>query len=221
MAEQEKVSRLAIAREEGFTYSVKGAAVFRKRSGGTAEKVADLGFQPEKGYVYFVDADGDIARSRLGGTPGTPGAPAAAKASPVTLDKALAPIRAHLGKAVHLRLAKRTGELRAGSHPVTLFDWSKLPASARSMFAESHVLELARALGGGWSDKQVPFALVGGESHPVPLDELDQQADGVLLVDLANGEVLCCSDPTARAAAPLASSTAALAITAHDADDED
>jgi len=37
------------------------------------EKVIDLGIQKEKGYLYFLDKDGDVSRARMvrRGTPGT------------------------------------------------------------------------------------------------------------------------------------------------------
>jgi hypothetical protein len=201
----EKVAKLAIKREEGFTYWIKGDAVVRKKEGGTAEEVAKSGITQDKNYLYFLDADGDISRSAKGGAKPEP----AASGSPVTFAAAYAPLKAHAGEAVFAKVKGR-------KQPITIFDWSSLEEDDQEFFAESQVYSLAEALGGGWSKKLVPFALVGGESHPVPLDELDQQTDGVLLVELATGAVVYCEDASTEKAKKIADSTSALEITSQE-----
>ena len=80
---------------------------------------------------------------------------------------AFAPLRTHVGKAVFLRLNEGVAGLGAGSHPITIFDWSAMDEEARAIFAESQLDALTRAGGKGWSARVTPFALVNGESHPV------------------------------------------------------
>ena len=35
------------------------------KGGGNAEKVADAGVQREVGYLYYIDKDGNVARSKM------------------------------------------------------------------------------------------------------------------------------------------------------------
>jgi hypothetical protein len=118
-----------------------------------------------------------------------------------TFEQMFASLEAHTGKPVFLTVAGAGQPLRAGRHAVTIFDYFSMPDDDKGVFVESQLMELALTMGRGWTRKVAPFALVGGESHPVPEDELDQQCDGVLLLDLENGEgadcpVLFYADPT-------------------------
>ena len=133
--------------------------------------------------------------------------------TPVTFAAAFAPLRPHVGAAVTLRLATAVGGLRAGEHAVTILDWSTLDADARSGFAESHLFAVATSLGRPWRERLAPIAIIGRESHPVPPDELDQQADGVLILDLTTGAVLLCEDSSDDTTRAIARSTAELVLT--------
>jgi len=106
-----------------------------------------------------------------------------------------------------------TGWQPIGScHSLTVFDWHALADASRAALAERHLRELVLALGDDWHTTQVPLALIGGEPHPIPFDDLDQHLDGVLLLDLATGCVVHCPSPTHRAGKLFAASTAALSI---------
>jgi hypothetical protein len=124
-----------------------------------------------------------------------------------TFDQIFSFLQTHAGKPVFLTVP--AGQpLRAGRHAVTIFDYFATPDASKAALVESHLMMLATTMGPGWSRKLTPFALVGGESHPVPASELDQQCDGVLLLDLEKGEgadcpVLFYADPTLREAKPL------------------
>ena len=131
---------------------------------------------------------------------------------PVTFAEAFAPLARHVGAAVTLRLPAAIGGMRAGDHPLTILDWSTLDVDARSGFAESHLFAVATSLGRAWRERLAPIAIVGGESHPVPLDELDQQADGVLILDLTTGAVVFCGDSSDDTTRAIARSTAELPI---------
>lgn len=131
---------------------------------------------------------------------------------PVTFAEAFAPLARHVGAAVTLRLATAVGGMRAGDHAVTILDWSTFGADARSGFAESHFFAVATSLGRAWRERLAPIALVGGESHPIPADELDQQVDGVLLVDLTTGAVVFCGDSSDDTTRAIARSTAELVL---------
>jgi hypothetical protein len=101
---------------------------------------------------------------------------------------------------------------------MTIFDWDRLSEDHKDLLVENQLMGLATAMSAGWSKKVVPFALIGGESHPVDLDELDQQCDGVLLLDIEHGKgddcpVLFCGGTIANKAFPLAATPSALKIT--------
>ena len=198
----EKVKKLGLVLDPAYTYSLKQGDVWREKEGGEPECVAKVGFERDPDYLYFVDGDGDVARKLRRPRAAQAAAPAQ---KPVDFATAFAVLRAHVAKKRFVALAKRT--------PITIFDWSKLGAEQRATFVESHLYELAKKLGKGWDAHLVPVALLGGESHPVPLDELDQQADGVLLLDLrAGGAVVCCNDATSETTRPIASKAADLEI---------
>ncbi len=200
----EKVAKLGIKREEGASYWVTKGAVWREKNG-SSEEIANAGITQDRNYLYFLDEDGDISRrSKAAAKPAS-----APSGSPVSFAAAFKPLAAHAGEAVYATVNGR-------KQPITVFDWSALDEDEQAFFAESQVYALAKALGSDWSEKQVPFALVGGESHPVPLDELDQQTDGVLLVDLASGAVVYCDDATSDKAKKIADSTSALEITSRE-----
>jgi hypothetical protein len=67
---QEKVARLGISREKDYMYYIKNGAVWkvpRKQPGqpkGKAEKVKDADVEMDTNYIYFLDKDGDVARSK-------------------------------------------------------------------------------------------------------------------------------------------------------------
>jgi hypothetical protein len=207
---QEKVKTLGVAREDGHSYYLEKGDVWRKSvATGEAELVAALGLAQEKGYVYFLDPDGDVSRK--------PEKKSVEEAPPerrVTFEEAFAALRSHIGKAAKLDVAARTGGLSAGSHEITVFDWQALSADDKAFFVESQLLELAAGSGKGWDAHLVPWAVVDGESHPVPLDELDQQTNGVLLLDLRRGgAVMYCTDSSSRSAKLLAGDAGTLKIT--------
>ena len=67
----EKVLRVGLHRERGFEYALRGQSIARarfqragnpRRSENDWEKVCDAHFEREAGYVYLIDADGDVAR---------------------------------------------------------------------------------------------------------------------------------------------------------------
>ena len=67
----EKVARTGIERnDKNFIYFIKDGAVWsvpRKQPGmpkGKREKVVDAGIEMDTAYIYFLDKDGDIARSK-------------------------------------------------------------------------------------------------------------------------------------------------------------
>jgi hypothetical protein len=66
----EKVALLGVTREVGWMYFVKDGEVWKVQEAGrgvpkgTPEKVADGRFQMDTEYIYFIDADGDVARAR-------------------------------------------------------------------------------------------------------------------------------------------------------------
>jgi len=130
------------------------------------------------------------------------------------------PIKKYSGKPVFLNNSAGKFKLSKGLHEITIFNWEKLDKErpeCLDMLVECQILELAVALGKGWSKKLVPFAIIGGESHPIPLDEMDQQCDGVLFFDLANGSetdcpILFLSEPTENEAKPFAKSIKELDI---------
>jgi hypothetical protein len=136
---------------------------------------------------------------------------------PAKYDKAFSRLRPYLGKAAFVHIGDGVTGLSKGLHPITVFDWTELDDDGAGMLVESHLFELATEAGEGWSKKRAPFAVIGGETHPVPLDELDQQCDGVLLFDLENGKggdcpVLLCDDPSNAEPITLAASFADLKI---------
>ena len=76
-AERAKVLRLGLERTPGYMYFVRNRAVWRVKSGVgpvPPEKVVDVELYEDAGYLYFVDADGDISRVKR--VPGGPGSPA-------------------------------------------------------------------------------------------------------------------------------------------------
>lgn len=115
------------------------------------------------------------------------------------LDR-LGPLRQHVGAAA-------IATLPTGEHAITIFDWSTLDDDQQAEFAEAQLSELP-----AWFDALTPFALVGGESSPIPMDELDQQTDGVLLIENATGAVVYCSGPASTRTEPVAASVEALLI---------
>ena len=198
-ADEEKVKKLGLVLDPAYTYWMKQGDVWREKEGSAPERVVKVDLERDPDYLYFVDAEGDVARKLR-----KPRVQAAAPAhEPVDFATAFAALEAHVGKKRFIQLAKRKA--------ITIFDWSKLHAEHRATLIESQLYELAKTLGKGWDAHLVPVAILGGESHPVPLDELDQQADGVLLLDLrAGGAVVCCNDATSETTRPIASTAAEL-----------
>jgi len=66
----EKVAKLGIKREKDMMYYIKGSAVWkvpRKQPGqpkGKPEKIQDCDFERDDNYIYYLDKDGDVARSK-------------------------------------------------------------------------------------------------------------------------------------------------------------
>jgi hypothetical protein len=66
----EKVALLSIAREDDWMYYVKDGGVWKvQRAGrgvpkGRPSLVADGGFQMDSDFIYFLDQDGDVARTK-------------------------------------------------------------------------------------------------------------------------------------------------------------
>jgi len=67
----EKLAKLGVKREKDFLYYIKDGSVWKvraKRAGqnaGKPEKVVDAGVdQRDTSYMYFLDKDGDVARSK-------------------------------------------------------------------------------------------------------------------------------------------------------------
>ena len=71
----EVVEKAGVKREKGYLYFLRGSDVFKQVAGrgrhGVPSKVYDGTFEREDGYMYFLDADGNIARARraVGGQP--------------------------------------------------------------------------------------------------------------------------------------------------------
>lgn len=64
----EKVARLGVQRERGYSYYVKEGGVWRVRQSvlgvpnASPQEVAPSGFLEEPNFIYYVDADGDVSR---------------------------------------------------------------------------------------------------------------------------------------------------------------
>jgi hypothetical protein len=65
----EKVVRLGIKKEKGYLYYLDQKGVFKVkmdsqgRASGKPALVKDLELPNQRGFLYFVDRDGDVARS--------------------------------------------------------------------------------------------------------------------------------------------------------------
>jgi hypothetical protein len=181
----EKVAKLGLQREADFMYFTKAGEVWRKaKATKEVERIPGSSFIQEEGYLYFVDPEGDVARTVH---PSVRDASAPPPRPPVTFAVAFKGMAKHVGKARFLTVDARRGGMHRGRHPLTIFNWSKLEPGQRDMLIESRLSELAAQFGRGWAKRFVPFAVSGGESNPVPFDELDQQCDAVLLLDLQQG----------------------------------
>jgi len=107
----QKIARLHIAREPGHLYFVKDSAVFAtpiKGGKGGRKKVGTFKHEHDPAYMYFLDADGDVARAMRGGRKKKAAkAPRAAKAvkAPKAAKKA--------AKKASKRAAKSTKDERA------------------------------------------------------------------------------------------------------------
>ena len=130
---------------------------------------------------------------------------------PTTHQSVFARLKTYEGKAAMLKTTKALSPImHDGPYRLTVFNYLDLNEDAQDEFLEGQLLELATEMrekrGSGWSEKSlVPVALVGVHA---PLDELDQQCDGVLLLDLAAGEggdcpVLYCEDAGSRKLYPV------------------
>ena len=68
----EKVTRLGVKREAGYLYFLRGTDVYKtpmkkagqKSAAGKATLICNGSFEREEGYLYFLDHNGDISRSR-------------------------------------------------------------------------------------------------------------------------------------------------------------
>jgi len=109
----EKLAKLGVKREKDFLYYIKDGAVWKVRakranqSAGKPEKVVDAGIdQRDTSYMYFLDKDGDVARSKrsVGGQRRKKAGKAAKKSAPKKAKKAAkkakkaAPKKAKKGK---------------------------------------------------------------------------------------------------------------------------
>lgn len=101
-------------------------------------------------------------------------------------DETFSDLKKYVGERTFLEAAGNF-VLQRGLHEATVFHYFELDRDSAGMLVECQLLELALSMGRGWTEKLVPFAILDGESHPVPLYELDQQCNGILLLDLTNG----------------------------------
>lgn len=64
MSESTVVAQTGVKREQGFQYFVQGGSVV-KQDRKTKEKTfaATDAFVPEKGFFYFLDGDGNVAKT--------------------------------------------------------------------------------------------------------------------------------------------------------------
>ena len=71
----EVVEKAGVKREKGYLYFLRGSDVFKQVAGrgrhGVPSKVYDGTFEREDGYMYFIDKEGNIARTlrSVGGQP--------------------------------------------------------------------------------------------------------------------------------------------------------
>ncbi len=175
----EKVQKLSVKREPGWLYYVKGADLLRKRTGvpGAAEELVAKGkFVREEGYLYTLDAEGDIARAKLRAAESPP--PGAA--STATSRKAAAACALKSRKLIAKYIGKKvTAKLDGGlfDHVPATFQFRfEDPKALSKELAESYADEL-RGLqcldrAGHWSSSTLmPVAAVsaagkaGAESH--------------------------------------------------------
>ena len=81
----EVVEKAGVKREKGYLYFLRGSDVFKQIAGrgrhGVPSKVYDGTFEREDGYMYFIDREGNIARTlrSVGGQPRKKPASAAKK----------------------------------------------------------------------------------------------------------------------------------------------
>lgn len=66
MVDSEKVLELGLPRPEGWLYFVTGDGSVYKVQNGQQELATEEKVQREKGFNYFVDTDGDVARKPWG-----------------------------------------------------------------------------------------------------------------------------------------------------------
>lgn len=66
MAIKIKVKKLGIIRKSGFFYFLQGNNVMKmKRGSQKREIVKKNAFERTKGYLFFLDGDGDISKSKM------------------------------------------------------------------------------------------------------------------------------------------------------------
>ena len=69
MAQKTKVKKLGVVRKAGYIYFVGGSplTVGRSKRGqkGTKSVVQKTTVKREKGFLYFLDSDGDISKSKM------------------------------------------------------------------------------------------------------------------------------------------------------------
>ncbi|HZS41814.1 MAG TPA: hypothetical protein VFF06_33525 [Polyangia bacterium] len=140
----EKIQKLGIKREDGWLYYLQGTDLFRKRkgvSGAAGELVAKGDFTREPGYLYSLDADGDIVRAKMATAATAKPAAPPSKRSPAAMaenvEKSKKLIAEYVGKKV-------TAKLDGG-----LFD--HVPATFRFRFHEPK--ELAEELAADYTDE--------------------------------------------------------------------
>ncbi|MCE9573891.1 MAG: hypothetical protein K8W52_12145 [Deltaproteobacteria bacterium] len=128
---------------------------------------------------------------------------------PTTFDQAFAPLLARVGAASFLELTSKVTGLSPGRHAVTVIDWSALSREQRAQFTECLAMPLREERGRDWHAQLTPIAVVGGENHPI--EDFDEQGDGILLLDLAAGDGATC--PVVFFASPDGTRTYPLAAT--------
>jgi hypothetical protein len=118
----EKLAKLGVKREKDFLYYIKDGAVWKVRAkrsnqaAGKPEKVVDAGIdQRDTSYMYFLDKDGDVARSKrsVGGQKRKKAAKAKKPAKKKAPAKKAAPKKAAKKKAPAKKAAPKKAAKKA------------------------------------------------------------------------------------------------------------
>lgn len=115
----DKIARLGIERDNDLMYYIKNGDVWatpRKQKGrpkGKAQKIAPTGLELDYSkYIYFLDADGDVARKAraLGGGKRKVKAPKAAKPTAKLPPKVAPQVTKKVGKKSEAQIAREVDE---------------------------------------------------------------------------------------------------------------